>query len=401
MDAFLPFVRGVGTGATMGLHKYPSAGIMMALDKLMGEGNLSFGEALQVINDQQANDRETNPVASYGGQVVGSLVPAGNMVRAGANIARMVPAGAVGMATGIGSGAVIGAGQGAIGGFNERQDLGDAAIGAGLGTVLGGASSTLGAVGNKAIRETARKVAERHYGQANAARSAQVARLGELTTEAKILQSAGLQPTKAAQAEARKVKNSIQGFSTSAARANNVIDEVIDPAINNANFADTAGRYLLGATKSNTIGARAIKGDVGATIGTAGLGGLLGAGGAYALDKDPLMGFLLGSGTFGATRSLHGPLLQTGMGVAAKAPARAMGAGVLPLALQAGGPGIPAARSAIERAGTSELDAEFDRYLPVQEAPVPRKTGKAQPPGSAASSPQTDFDAEFESYLKK
>ena len=155
-EGALPAVRGVGSGASLGFVKYPSAALMVLMDQVMAKNpNLTMSEALQLINEQQASDRENNPVASYGGEVLGSLVPGA----AAARVATTLPA-AIG----------AGAAQGAAAGFNERQDLGDAGVGALLGTagVAGGrmldkgrevlVRRTLADVGRQRVDEAAQAI---------------------------------------------------------------------------------------------------------------------------------------------------------------------------------------------------------------------------------------------------
>lgn len=136
-------VRGFGNSALLGLQKYPAAALMAAASKISGETGLplkdAFKLALETINDQQTNDRQEYRAASTLGELAGLAVPGVNAARAVTNISRLVPGTAGRVLTAGGAGAV-GAGQGAIAGFNERQDLGDAALGAGaaaLGGVVG------------------------------------------------------------------------------------------------------------------------------------------------------------------------------------------------------------------------------------------------------------------------
>ncbi len=121
MGSGLATVRGFGSGASMGLHKYPAAAMMMMLDQMVGNGQLSHREAMDIINQQQQEDRARYPVASYGGEIAGAFVP-------GAAAARGI--------TSLGGAMRAGAGMGAVQGYNEQQRPMDAATGAALGGAL-------------------------------------------------------------------------------------------------------------------------------------------------------------------------------------------------------------------------------------------------------------------------
>lgn len=170
-DAFLPFVRGVGSGASMGLHKYPAAAGMVLLNQLLEKNpQLTMSEALQLINEQQQTDRQNNPVASYGGEIAGSIVPGVGMVGKAANA---VARGTTSVLAPVATATAMGAGQGAVSAFNERQNLDDAPMGAGLGALGGLAGGSLQTVANKVGRwagtSAQKKAADQSYEAANKA----------------------------------------------------------------------------------------------------------------------------------------------------------------------------------------------------------------------------------------
>lgn len=147
-----PAVRGVGRGASYGLYKYPASMIMLALDKLVGEGKMTRAEAMETLNRQQDDDRAQHPYAAYGGEIAGAFVPGGQgklvQLAAGPG-AKMVSTmqrgmtvpGASGTTARVAQSVARGAGQGAAGGgiagYMEHQDTSEAVRGATLGGALG------------------------------------------------------------------------------------------------------------------------------------------------------------------------------------------------------------------------------------------------------------------------
>lgn len=294
VDSGLAGVRGFGTGASMGVVKYPAAGLMLALDRLVGEGRLSPGEALQLINEQQQADRTEHPYASYGGEIAGSIaMPGAAGARAATNIAKMTTSRAVPiLSTG-----VIGAGQGAIAGFNERQNLDDAAVGAGVGGVFGaGANMTQQAL-NKATRAAAARTATVARNQAQVAREAASTRLSALQQAAQA-DPKNVSLRELVKAEARSVK----GFEQSARKSTDAIRTLRNPRMSDAAALDSIGRrQLFNQTIANNFGRRAADSGLGFSAGGAGIGGVAGAGYGYLTDRDPVQAALLGAAGGGST----------------------------------------------------------------------------------------------------
>jgi hypothetical protein len=144
---------GFGNGVLAGLGTYPVAAIAMGADKLQNPtaiNPLSWKDALKYTRQAQSDAQEQNPISYTGAQMLGGGVGFGKA------------AGAVGTNSVKGL-ALIGAGQGAIGGYTANDgdalDYGDAAIGAGVGGTLGALG---GYVGSNA-RSTAAKEALEYY----------------------------------------------------------------------------------------------------------------------------------------------------------------------------------------------------------------------------------------------
>ena len=121
------FLSGVGRGATAGLVKYPTAGVMWLERKLTGAPTGGEIEDTQQVYNKQDT---THPIASTGGQIVGNLVPASKIAA--------VP----GMATRIGLNAAVGGVNAATG---ESPSVGGVAGGVGLGAAGGALGETVAA----------------------------------------------------------------------------------------------------------------------------------------------------------------------------------------------------------------------------------------------------------------
>lgn len=400
-QGFLPAIRGVGTGASMGLHKYPAAGIMKALDYLMGEGKMTYAEALEAINAQQQEDRDENPVASYGGQIVGSLSPAGAARSAGIGIAKAVPNTIGGLMKSVAGAGAVGAGQGAISGFNENQDLTEAGLGAGLGAILGGAGQAISGLGSKVLRGITRKTAAEHQDLAGAAIRARKKELKEIMKDV----AARGKRAKPSEREAKKIANivkSIKGLDKGLIGAEEVSRKAVLKSLKDEDFVgDTASKYLLGAARGNLSGRRAelAGSSAGDVLRPSLLGGALGYGSSFITEADPTMSALGGAGVFGGTQKFHKGALQSLAGLGAKIPMNlprnvTSGAlqGVAPVTSQLIAPRIDA-RVSPGQSNTTEiddLDALFDQY--ASEAPK-KKSSKTEVDSE-------DLDALFDSYQK-
>ena len=118
-------IRGGVTGLTAGLSKYPAAGAMLFLDQINQDvraGRLTWRQALKELELQKKYDIEENPKATRLGNVIGGI---------GLTAATGTPAGFLPL---VGTTAL----QGGIQGYTEKEDLGDAAMGAATGAVSGG-----------------------------------------------------------------------------------------------------------------------------------------------------------------------------------------------------------------------------------------------------------------------
>lgn len=293
VEGALPAIRGAGVGATLGLVKPASAGLMYAIDRLMGEGKLTMSEAMQLINEQQAADRAQQPIASYGGEAVGSLLPAITGGGAIANIARIGGRGLAPAATRIGGQAAIGAGQGGIAAYNENQDLGEAALGAAVGAPL----ALLGQGGqagvNALVRRSAQNVAREREQSAIASALQARQQIDSLLSKPRLTPS----EIKLVQ----RLKKRESGYVQSANTGAEAVKTLQDRALTDAQALELAGTssQMMKDVIGNTIGPR----SMGANFGAIGLGALGGAGIGSMLGN-PELGALLGAAGGGTVPKL-------------------------------------------------------------------------------------------------
>lgn len=129
LQEILSGARGVISGGSVGLSKYPAAAMMLMMDQSglteqVKRGKLTWNEALTLLEEQQARDYAENPKATIAGNLAG--------------------AGALGLLTSgastIPAAMAVNAGLGGVQGYTQKEDLTDAAIGAGVGAVAGGAT---------------------------------------------------------------------------------------------------------------------------------------------------------------------------------------------------------------------------------------------------------------------
>lgn len=143
----LAFLRGAGEGATAGLVHYPAAVAMLLADQTVGDGRLTYKNALRELKTQRASDIENYPVANIGGQVVGAVLPVGAAAKV--------------LGTGWKTLAGIGAGTGAVQGFSQNDaDAGTTLQDMGVGGAIGGSLSALGLGVTKVAGSAARKMVE-------------------------------------------------------------------------------------------------------------------------------------------------------------------------------------------------------------------------------------------------
>lgn len=341
-------LRGFGTGASMGLVKYPSALVMKMLDAFMGQG-MTWSEAIDAINRQQQQDREQNPIATAGGELAGALVaPVPGLGTAKAT----TTLGKLGLSTA--KGAATGAIQGGVSSFNENQSLDEAGKGAIAGATLGalgGAAQVAQAAG---VEKMAQLAARKQKVDANnaikhlddlitdaAERKARMTKVGVDTADVQSeLYRLQRQKTevKAAQSAARKTASTARGFANNPERMKKVTGALNKGAVEDV-LGSTSNR--LGAA----LGGALTPGDM--------LLGAAGAGAGYLAGGDPTTMMVLGALSPALARGAQGIL-----------PAKAkLGASMLSAMPNAG----PTAARAANLAIVPRLAAE--QPMPPQPAP--------------------------------
>jgi hypothetical protein len=133
---------GAVKGATAGLSKYPVAGIAMVADRLRG-GHLSWEDARKYVNQEYDATRERVPGSMLTGELVGGA-------------ANAIGTGGTGVLANAGRTALLGG----VSGFTNNEDLAEAAQGAGIGAVLGGAAGAAAKGAQRLVKtEAAKQVA--------------------------------------------------------------------------------------------------------------------------------------------------------------------------------------------------------------------------------------------------
>jgi hypothetical protein len=173
LDELMTGWRGYTSGVTAGLHRYPAAVVMMAMDKLVGAdagpggGKLSYKEALQAIRDLEAGDIENNPKAALAGNIIGAMATA--PIAGGAGVARSAL-----------NAGILGGTSGFTANAGMDNAVRDTAVGVGLGGTLG----ALGGVAQKGINAATgwvtNKWATEVAGRATAVRDAAEAEFSKL-----------------------------------------------------------------------------------------------------------------------------------------------------------------------------------------------------------------------------
>ncbi len=148
MSGILPAVRGVGQGAMLGLQRYPAAAGMTLLDRLVGEGKLTYEEALALIREQDVQDVENYPKARIGGEIVGSVANA--LGTGGAGLARTVGRTAL---------------QGGVQGFTQNAGFDNTLRDVGQGAAIGGAFGLAGGGLELAKTKGAKELIQRYSTQ--------------------------------------------------------------------------------------------------------------------------------------------------------------------------------------------------------------------------------------------
>lgn len=307
LDELMTGVQGVGRGVTAGLTDYPAAALNMAVN------GGDYKDSLKDIRTNNERMAQENPYSWNGGNVIGGLTQAG--LTGGAGLARMVGTGAA---------------TGAVSGFTENDDVMEALKGAGLGAALGGAGRGLERIRAYAVKKGLVNTFENTIKDAKALRD-------KLIFERPVYQEA----VKAAQANRgsaiglaarEKAKNELRQASTALAEHNEKIGGAF------GNITQTQGKLaalktaspddVLKSAYGSSITApapllnRAFKeGTSNNGFQTAGLGALMGAGGALATGHDPIHGALIG----GLGGNMVAPIVRGKLGLIGKVPAKAMG----------------------------------------------------------------------------
>ena len=343
--------RGIGTGATAGFIKYPAASVMVLADRLTAANpQLSYREALGLINEQQKADRERGSLAALGGELVGGLVPGAGLARAGS-----LPAAIAG-----------GAALGGAGAYNEAQDPNAILTGAAFGGVLGGAGRVAQNAQEKAVRfATARVGAQRadEAAQAIAVRDRQIAdklSLGKLSGSQK--------------KELDKLERSRRSLQQSQSKGEELVKLADEAPIEDLLAAVRPSLKTNKGKMEFSLGALAGSG-VGDVLGTTrgriaqdpmmGLSNTLfgasaGAGVSQLLGGDPVLGALLGGST-GRFIGLTPVLKAKAAGISAipTAAAPMAAAGVIPEVSRR----VAEATQAQQVSAAPAAPAEWDQYF--------------------------------------
>lgn len=139
VGAVKSFMTNIGRGATLGLAKYPAAGVQMGLRALTGAPVGSFRENVADVAEFYRQQEQENPQAALAGRIVGGLAAAPGV---GGTLPAMIGRTAL---------------AGGVSGFTEEEKLTDAAKGALIGAATAG---TLGA-GSKLVTPVVRKAEQR------------------------------------------------------------------------------------------------------------------------------------------------------------------------------------------------------------------------------------------------
>lgn len=319
----LTTARSVGTGASLGFVKYPAASVMMLADRVMADNpQLTFRQALALINEQQQRDRAERPVAAFGGEIAGSLVPGAGLVRAGTSLP-----GAIG----------TGAAMGAAGAYNENQEPNAILPGAAFGAVGGGAGRLVQSGQEKAVRFAASRVGAQRADEAAQAitvRDEQIAqkldaarRTGKLTGEQK------REIAKLERSRRSLVQSQRKGEELARVAEQGSADELFAatrPSIKDGKLSFGA---LAGSGISDVLGTTRgrIAADSSASLNNAIFGAGAGAGLSHLLGADPILGAMLGGGS----GRFLGPVLKgkaAGLATLPQATAPAMAAAAIPFA---------------------------------------------------------------------
>lgn len=147
LDKTMTAIRGFGQGATAGLIQYPQAILKQAGRNLNGEPDSptnSFKSNLADLRGENTDLATSQPAQWYGGNAAGAVTS--GVISGGSTLGGLAARGAV---------------QGGTEGFTQNENLGDAAVGVGLGGTLGaiggGASTWLNGLKAQALKQAAER----------------------------------------------------------------------------------------------------------------------------------------------------------------------------------------------------------------------------------------------------
>lgn len=156
MPASMAGARGFVNSLTLGASRPIGAGMMLALDQLIGEGKLTLQEALQLITEQQERDQKEHSGAALVGNLAGAVLPA--IATGGGSVGlQAAKLGSQGLTQGLMNSELF-SGKDNIDYGNVATDT---ALGGGLGTLFGAA----GAGASKYAQSVIRKASERNIRQ--------------------------------------------------------------------------------------------------------------------------------------------------------------------------------------------------------------------------------------------
>lgn len=420
-DNAVAALRGVGTGASAGMLRYPVAAGIAALDKATG-GQRPIGEmyadALAAQRSIDAEDQRNTPLARLAGEIGGGLVTA--VATGGGSIPAQI-----GRTTALG----------ALSGFSQNEGLENTARDVALGGTIGAVSGVAGAGLQKGQELFVKSQLKRHIeGTLEGAaleRKAALDALGptlrslnpknskqEMTmvssmASGKPRQLGGYNPTPEEVALARTVTTNRAKI----AGANKALNklETADGSTIMQMAAGPGGKNpgkLMGGASRETV--RLIDLAKG-TAGNIGAGGAAGAGAAMLMGQDPLAGAIGGASGLVGLKILAAPTVAKGAaGLAAKyvplstGNVAAQGAtlGVTPLAT---GRVTQAPQETFELEDFDSMFEPVEPQQPQQPQSGPMSGGATQqqlsvggaPQLAQPAAPQSEFDALFEPIVTK
>jgi hypothetical protein len=377
MDSLQVGVRGFGQGVTAGTIQYPQAAVMAGQRAADGapdvramqqtrrgaaprqgyfvggdsqatptfHPDIQFRQALAALRADNEAIKSKNPAAWYGGNLVGGATLAA--ATGGTSLPGMVGANA---------------GIGAVSGFTENEDLGDAAIGGTVGAGLGAAGNLIGrgvgAVSNAVARNN---IVEKVSTLLTEKPKGYITKLRKITGVTRADEKAGI---------SRDVRTEAADM-VKALREKEVRPSDIDMLANQA-LTELSTPFKQHAANVIAAGKAAIPGSLGGLGATTAINYLSNG----TVDIHPLVGAGLG-GMYSAKLAAGQALGEIGRDVTTRAAINEWGKKAFPAAVRAttlaAVPATMAVRDAISR--TKEVEPEFDPW----DAPTAPKTQDKDP----------------------